>query len=199
MGIPLYEKAANFISRDLQARRLAAEVTAGAADDRARLEKIFTWVGRNVRPVPDGFPIVDDHVWHIIVRGYGAPDQITEVFALLASYSCCPATQAELKVGSKAIVVAVVELDGAPRVFDVVRQVSFRNGANDFASIDDLARNPAIVVAAGGDRRPQQEPYARYFAEVGRLRPGFGRMASQRPWQRLKAEVRGLFASEARR
>lgn len=36
--IPLYEKAANFISRDLQARRLAAEVTARATDDRACLE-----------------------------------------------------------------------------------------------------------------------------------------------------------------
>ena len=192
--IPLYEKAINFLSRDLQARRLAAEVTAGASDDRARLEKIFRWVGRNVRPVPNGFPTVDDHVWNIIVRGYGADDQITEVFTLLASYSCCSATLAELRAApTKAILVAVVDLEGMPRVFDVAHQLIFRNDAGDFASIDDLARNPRIIAAVGGGLTFQGEPYMGYFADIGQLRPKFGRMELQKPWQRLKGEARRLF------
>ena len=155
-------------------------------------------MGRNVRPVPEGFPVLDDHVWNIIVRGYGAADQITEVFTLLASYSCCPATLAELHATpTKGIMVAVVELDGAPRVLDVVRQVIFRNETGDFASIEDLARNPRIVTAAAGGRTPQGEPYERYFAEIGALRPGFERMELQKPWQRLKGELRRVFTLES--
>ena len=192
--IPLYEKGVNFVSRDLQARRLAGEITGDAQSDRARLEKIFPWVGENVRPVPVGFPIMDDHLWNVIVRGYGADDQRTEVFTLLASYSCCQGTFTELRLSKDAgIAVAIVELDGVPRVFDVVHQLSFRNDAGDFASIEDLERQPSLVEAVAGELRPYGVPYARYFADVGRLHLSFDRMELQKPWQRLKDEVAGVF------
>lgn len=194
--IPLYEKAVDFVSRDIQARRLAREITAGAASDRARLEKIFRWVGGNIRPVPAGFPIIDDHVWNIVVRGYGADDQRTEVFALLSSYSCCAATTVELRVPSRgAIMVAVVDVEGTPRVFDVVHQLIFRNQAGDFASIEDLARSPGIVAEASNGLSPRGVPYTHYFSNVARLRPVYVRMEHQKPWARLKDEILKLFGS----
>ena len=76
--IPLYEKVVNFLSRDRQTRRIAHEIVRGAATDDERLVKIFAWVQEHVQPVPDGFPVVDDHPLNILIRGYGAGDQRTE-------------------------------------------------------------------------------------------------------------------------
>jgi hypothetical protein len=90
--IPLYQKSIEFVSRDLQIGTLARQIADGAASDPEIVERVFDWVRRNVRPVPEAFPIVDDHVWNTIVRGYGADDQRTEVFTLLTSYACCAAT-----------------------------------------------------------------------------------------------------------
>lgn len=188
--IPLYEKATNFVSRHFEARRLTDEITAGATSDAARLEQIFSWVGENIRPQPPEFPVFDDHVWNIIVRRYGVPDQRSEVFTLLASYACCPATVVGLNAAPrKRILLAVVELDGAPRVFDVVHRRIFRNEAGNFASIGDLARNPNLVAAVADGLRPHDLPYQQYFAAIADVRPVFVRMDLQKPLQRLRIEA----------
>ena len=49
--------------------------------------EIFIWTCENIRKQPDGLPVIDDHVWHIIIRGYGEPDQSSDVFTTLCNYA----------------------------------------------------------------------------------------------------------------
>lgn len=196
--IPLYEKAANFLSRDLQTRRLAAEVTAGAAGDDDKLLRIFEWVGRNVRPTPAGFPIIDDHVLHIVIRGYGETDQRTEAFALLASYSGLPATGAILREpGGSGLYIALVQSQGRLIPVDVVNHLVFRlPQTGELADIDALQAHPDVVAAQAAGRKVRNVPYQRYFADIGALRPAFERMEAQKPWPRLKNEIARVFGRQ---
>lgn len=188
--LPLYQKAVDFVSRDLQTRRLLSEIVQGAPGEAEALRTIFAWTVRNIRPVPDGFPVIDDHVWNIIVRGYGAEDQRTEVFAILASYACCPVSAVRLSAEpTKTIDVAVVMLDDQPRVFDVVNAVMFHDHAGTPATVDQLLRDPNLVATMSRGLAPHGVPYSRYAARLGELRPVYARMESQKPWQRLKREI----------
>lgn len=191
--IPLYEKAINFVSRDIQARRLAREVTAGIDRPRDRALRVFTWVGENVRPVPAGFPVVDDHIWHVIVRGYGAPDQRTEAYTLLAAYAGVRAATAALVAMTDGrphgLMVAVSEFDDRRWIFDVDHQILFRRDDGSLASVDDLIANPAIVSAAGRGLEVAGIPYARYFEHLHDLTVSFDRIDRQRPLPRLRREL----------
>jgi len=101
--LTLFEKTVDFVSRDLQGRRMAREIAGDAADPETRLVEIFAWTVTHVQPTPQGFPIVDDHVLHTIIRGYGTPDQQAEVLALLANSSGYLSTGMHLQVlGSRA-------------------------------------------------------------------------------------------------
>ena len=84
---PLYLKAMDFISRDGHYRLLAREIVQGAATDEARALQIYAWTRDHIRPVPPGLPVVDDHIWHIIIRGYGTDDQVNDVFTTLCAYA----------------------------------------------------------------------------------------------------------------
>ena len=44
--------------------------------------KIFIWTHKNIRKAPEGLPVIDDHVWHTIIRGYGINDQSSDVLPL---------------------------------------------------------------------------------------------------------------------
>lgn len=188
--LPLYEKTANFISRDIQTRSLLAEIVQGASGETESLRRIFAWTVRNIRPVPDGFPVIDDHVWNIIVRGYGAEDQRTEVFAILASYACCPAGAVRLTPEPMTeVVVAVVMLEGQPRVFDVANALMFQNPTGNFTTVDELLRDPDLVASVSRGLAPHGVPYSRYTAMLGELQPVYARMESQKPWQRFRREI----------
>jgi hypothetical protein len=189
--ITLFEKVLHFISRDLQARRLASEITEGARDGQEKLLKIFTWTVRHVQPTPPGFPVVDDHVMHIIIRGYGAPDQRTEAFALLASYSGFPSTAAYLTApGTEQRIIVAVVRDGARTyLFDVERQMVFKNRLGQFADLRELIADPSLVDTAAHGLTVAGVPYGQYLLSAGDLQASFARMEAQKPWPRLAQEV----------
>lgn len=89
--LPLGLKALDFFHRHWHMRRLARQIFRGAATPSARAEAAFGWVRQHIRPQPAGLPVVDDHVWHIVIRGYGDPDQMTDVFCTLCHYGGLPA------------------------------------------------------------------------------------------------------------
>lgn len=191
MEIPLYEKALNFLSRDLQTRRFVRTITAGASGDREIVERLFGWVTKNIAPVPDGLPVIDDHAWNIVVRRYGADDQRTEAFAQLVSYGCCPAARVRLQApgSAKALQVTAVALDGHARVFDVVYGVQFRNVAGEFATIEELMAHPDLIAAAVRGLHHQGLPYELYFQALPSQVLSFARTDAQKPWHRLRAEL----------
>jgi len=197
--IPLYEKTINFFSRDLQARRLVREVTDGALNDQEKALKVFSWVVRNVRPAPEGFPIVDDHVMHIIIRGYGAADQRTEAFALLASYAGFPATAVELKEPDRAesLIIALAQVGDITAVFDINNEVTFQNELRDLVDIRELTREPERFARAADPRIVHGLGYERYFLTIRNLQPSFSRMEAQKPWPRLAMELSRLLGRGA--
>lgn len=90
--LPLYMKLLRFVARDAEYRLLAADVTRGSRDEEEKLLRLLRWVRTHIQArIPEGMPIVDDHVWHIIIRGYGAPDQLADVLATLCVYAGLPA------------------------------------------------------------------------------------------------------------
>jgi hypothetical protein len=190
--IPLYEKALNFISRDLQARRLAREITAGASDPRAKALTVFRWVGARVRKPPSDFPVLDDHLWNVIVRGYGAPDQRTEVYALLATYAGLKAASTALVTyvndRPRGLMVAVTEFEGRRWLFDVDNQFLFTRGDGTLAALDDLMADPTLITRVAGELTVHDVPYLTYFAHLGELTFSFDRIRRQQPLSRL-AEV----------
>ena len=197
--ISVYEKAINFLSRHLQTRRLAREVASGATTDEEKLVNIFSWVSEHLQPTPDGFPVVDDHVWHIFVRGYGAGDQRTEAFAVLASYAGLPATSVTLHVpdAQGALLLAAAQSHGRTLVFDIPRHVLFRNQEGALASIEELQRDPELVRQATQGATIRGIPYERFVAQLDKATLRFSRMGNQRPWFRFRSELLRLLRTKS--
>ena len=194
--IPLYEKAVEFVSRDIQGRRLAREIASGVSQPRDKALRLFAWVGTNVRRTPPGFPVVDDHLWHVAVRGYGAPDQRTEVYALLATYAGVRASSAMLvkTVDGRphGLMMAVSEFEHRRWLFDVDNQILFHRPDGMLADIGELVADPAIVARAGGALVVDGIRYVDYFEHLSDLAVSFDRIDRQRPLPRLESELRAL-------
>jgi len=192
--MPLYEKVIDFASRDLQTRRLLAGIIDGAPSDEAKLIAIFNWVRARVQPTPAGFPVVDDHPLHIIIRGYGQDDQRTEAFAVLASYAGMPSTAATLRAsGGQPLIVAASASHDRLYIADVVNGVMFRDAGGHLADVDRMLADPTIVPASAAGLMVHGISYDSYFVSLPSFQPNFSRMELQKPWSRLAAEAARLF------
>jgi len=143
-SVPWAVKSLEFFLRDYRYRRLAQEVTLGSMTDEAKGLALFKWTRGHIRPHPKGWPLVDDHIWDIIIRGYGSEDQMADVFTTLATYSGLPAFWKIFreKTGEKVLVFSFVRIDDQWTVWDVARGVGFRNEAGDLVSVEELMDCP---------------------------------------------------------
>ena len=190
--IPLYEKVINFLSRDLQTRRLAKEIVAGASTDEEKFLKMFSWVTEHVRPTPPGFPVVDDHPLHILIRGYGASDQRTEAFVLLTGYAGIRAVSVKLRPpgSDRDIMVALVQWEGRTCVVDVVNRLMFRNEEGQLADLSELMAHPEWIAKASHGLVLGKVPYTQYLLELRHhQKKTFSRTDAQRTWARFKQEL----------
>src|SRR4051812_41636741 len=67
--LPLYLKGLQFVERSGQYAQIAGEITSGATSDTERVTRIFDWTRRHIRQTPTGWPVVDDHILNIVIRG----------------------------------------------------------------------------------------------------------------------------------
>jgi hypothetical protein len=159
--LPAYVKALDFADRDANYKGLARQIAGRASSDEARLRAVFDWTRANIRDTPTGFPVVDDHVWHIIIRGYGEDDQKADVFTTLLTYAGVRAYW--IFIGPRPeLVLSFVKADGAWRVLDVANGVMFRSRDGHGATADDVAADPAFA-AAQGPAVYRGVPYAARF------------------------------------
>jgi len=191
--IPLYEKTINFLSRHLQTKRLAEELTRGAANDEEKLLTLFQWVGAHVQPTPKGFPVVDDHPLYILIRGYGAEDQRTEAFALLAHYAGFSSSVARLKApGTGTLLhVALVRQGIRHLVFDITHQLVFRTAQGELAGLEELRHDPVLLASASQGLLVDGVPYERFFLAEASL-SSYSRSDAQELWPRLWQMMRRL-------
>lgn len=183
--VPRYVKILDFLDRHYQYGEIAAGITRGLTSDRERVLAVFEWTQRNIRLTPAGWPIVDDHILHIIIRGHGAGEQPADVFTTLATYADIPAYWRTLPNGW---VLSFARIDGKWRVFDLANGKVFRNTRGDLATLEELATNPDVWIGAEPEDRLRLAASSGYLSDVSVPRPL--RAELQMPWPRLAYEVR---------
>lgn len=141
LRMPLYLKLIDFYDRHLNYKRLVTEISgsSGKMNDEDKALAVFNWVIENISKQPEGLPVIDDHVWHIIVRRYGADDQFQDVFATLCNYAGLKAFFDQLSTaeGAKKSL-SFVSLNNKWVIFDVFHGVYFKNPKGGIADVDDL-------------------------------------------------------------
>ncbi len=197
LRMPLYIKVIEFLDRDYHYRCLAREITAGVESDAARAEAILRWMRERLYAgIPTGLPVMDDHVWHIIVRGYGGDDQLVDVFTTLASYAGVEAAAVHRlrpDDGEAGIAMALVRLNGRWVPVDPYRGFWFTDERGVPADIEAIRRDPSIVARVAGSIEVGGVPYARYVEAVAPPQTGSDsllRSGRQMPWRRFWIEVR---------
>lgn len=191
--LPLWQKAREFLDRDRQTADLASRVVATAAGDEERSLVVLRWTNAHIRHHPPDAPVIDDHVWSIVERGYGSSDQQADVFTTLLTYAGTPAYWILIGPDRPALPLSFALIDGSWRVFDVERGIAFRNAERDLATPEELATNPALIRAAATERVTDIESYMAWFRGfTPPTPPEVLRARMQMPGPRLKFELRNL-------
>lgn len=192
--VPLWKKASEFVERDARLRELSRVVLDGAAGGTVRAAAALSWTRANVRYAPAGLPVIDDHIWSVVERGYGQADQQADVFTTLLTYGGVPAYWRSIGVSPRIVPLSYVWIDGQWRVFDVTRGLTFCTATGALATPDDLARDPALVERAARDAGV--DDVTTYLSNFSHYRapqpPEILRAELQMPWRRVAFEVRTL-------
>ena len=163
--VPLYVKTIDFVHRDLSYAGLVERLVADHESTESRVLAIFDWTRESIRDQPDGLPVVDDHVSHIIIRGYGQVDQKADVFTTLTTYAGVPGTWGFSDPPSPELILSFVWMDRHWKVFDVENGIVFRNRSGALASAQELGSDPWILESVATGRMYNGKPYASYFED----------------------------------
>jgi hypothetical protein len=197
--LPLWVKAIEFVDRDRNIGHTAHAVLGGIEGEEAKAAAALAWTRANIRNAPPGLPIVDDHIWHVIIRGYGQSDQLSDVFTTLLVYQGVPAYW--MFIGSKPheIPISYVRIAGRWCVYDAARGLVFRNAAGELATPDELAANHDLIRAAAAPVVDDIESYlARFNGYAAPIAPDVLRADLQMPGRRLWYEIRKPFGMQGR-
>jgi hypothetical protein len=166
--LPLYLKAFEFLDRNAQYRQLAAEITHGIDSDEKRALAVYDWTTRRIQPAPEGWPIVDDHILNIIIRGYGVSDQRADVFATLSTYAGVSAfwQKVDAPGTEDGVILTFVRVDGRWVVMDVANGFVFRNVRGELASAEDIAADRAVIPARVETLTIGSTPYSQVLNQL---------------------------------
>ncbi len=189
--IPLYLKILDFFDRHYNYKQLVARITKGIKNDGERAMKIFTWTYENIKEQPLELPIIDDHVWNIIIRGYGKDDQFSDVFSTLCNYAEFRSfyDYVPLADSNTKIILSYVNIEGLWYVFDPYNGVFFVNEKNTYASISEI-RNGNWHLEHIGPKKKFIPDYKKYITNIVKLKHiGLRRGDIQSPLRRLLFEL----------
>lgn len=139
--MPLYLKILDFLDRHYNYKALVKRIIQDKDGKEERAMKILKWTYENIRRNPEGMPVIDDHVWHIIVRGYGVDDQYQDVFTTLCNYAGMNAFFSLADPGNyqPKKPLSFVRLESGWSVFDAYNGTYFKNTKEEMADIEDLS------------------------------------------------------------
>ncbi len=152
--MPLYVKWTQFLARHYEYARLSSDITKGCKTDEAKVLAILDWTRHNIKDVPAGFSLVDDHILTIIVKGYGSPAQHQDVFTALCAYSNIPAFWRTIydSAHRSKYYLSFVRINGKWCVFDAYNVVYFRNKTGGIASVEDIIADESLIGGYNYDR-----------------------------------------------
>ena len=167
--VPLYLKLLDFYDRHYNYEVLVKKITSGAVSDEDKAMKILEWTSKSIKDNPKELPVIDDHVWHIIVRGYGVDDQFQDVFTTLCNYANLNAFYYKLYsgTGDGRKPLSFVRLGNRWTIFDVYNGAYFVNKNGQIASIGDLYRGDWKAVSI--TKRETPDYYDRYFKTLNSM------------------------------
>ena len=196
--LPVWVKAMEFIDRDINLARTADAVLAGVAGEEEKVRAALAWTNANVKPQPADFTVVDDHIWNILVRGYGTSDQQADVFTTLLAYSGVPAFWTMVGREPDEMPISYAKVGERWCVVDVRRAIIFRTASGALVSTSDVERSPAILRESAA-ALPDAQKYLEHFDGFRAPAPPEEMRADmQRPMRRLSFEVRKLIGIEGR-
>jgi hypothetical protein len=168
--IPLYLKTLDFYDRHFNYKRLVRQITAGQNSDKAKVMSIFSWTAKTILPQPKELPVVDDHVWHIIVRGYGTGDQPSDVFTTLCNYAGFDAFFYRVTNKGKTLRIpfSFVKIKGRWYLFDPQQGIYFLNREGSLAALEDLVKGNYQEVNIRNPGQPGPD-YSQLFSEVTQI------------------------------
>lgn len=193
--IPLYFKVLSFVYRHYAYKQLVSEIINNKINATDRTLAIFNWTHQNIRQnIPDNYPIVDDHVLNIIIRGYGANDQSAEVFATLCNYAEIDAfyTYLYTKQRNSKIVLAFAKLAEQWVAFDPYNGVYFVKNNHDLelATVEDITKGNWDVKYSASFNKKKID-YKKYFGSIADIKHNkWTRPGIQAPWPRLGYELK---------
>ncbi len=148
--IPWVVKWTEFLLRDYEYRDLANRLTRGLTTEEMKANALLLWTHDHIRPAPPEWPVVDDHISHIIIRGYGEEDQMADVFTTLATYSGIPSfwrpiRSSALPGADWVAILSFAKIRGRWTAWHVAGGVPFRDPAGKLPSVEQLASNPEML------------------------------------------------------
>lgn len=170
LKIPLYLKILDFYDRHYNYKWLVHKIIKGKTNDEEKAMAIFRWTIENIAKQPTELKTVDDHVWHIIVRGYGTHDQFSDVFTTLCNYAGIDALFFRLfnKDKTSEIPFSFVRINERWRVFDPYNGTYFVNRDGDLALIEEITSGNWIGKNIG-DFKKSNFKYSDYFNEISSI------------------------------
>lgn len=190
--MPLYLKIIDFMDRHYNYKQLVKSIINEHDNDQERVMKIFVWTQQNIKKQPESLPVIDDHVWHIIVRGYGTSDQFSDVFTTLCNYAGVDAffdffyskDRTQMKV------LSFVKLNKAWRIFYPYNGIYFINGSGGFASIEQIKKGDWVACNLNGTK-VEGADYARCLENLSVIGDiGLKRANIQSPFRRMLFECK---------
>lgn len=168
-AIPRWIKMAEFLSRHYRYNKLTAEIIKDIKAPEEKAKVIFQWTSKNISDdFPAEWPVHDDHILNIIIRGYGTSDQIADVFTLLCTYAGMPSAmyKAFHHGSSKAIILALVQVERGLLVFDLSQGNYFINNEGRIATLKELIDDPLLVASAANKPMVKGVRYEDYFQNL---------------------------------
>lgn len=195
LKMPLYIKIIEFLDRDYHYKELARRICQEYRSDEDKVLAIFAWTQQNIKTnIPEGWPVIDDHVWHIIIRGYGANDQFQDVFTTLCNYAKLDAFFCRLSKNSREkITFSFVRLRKEWSVFDAYNGIYFKNKKGELANIKDLLSGEWQLVSITESTPFDYQYYKDYFKNLYSINYDdwiFTRPAIQSPLRRFLYQIK---------
>lgn len=190
--IPLWEKAAKFYLRHVEFERWAKEAAGEETDPQRRVLKLMDWTMKNVQHIPPGWPLIDDHISHNVLRHYGNDGQLAEVFTALTTYTGNQGRwEAYRPPGARErVALSFVESDDGWWVFDLWSGGWFETRSGKIATINDFSHPEQLRRRGQAPEVLNGTPYLDYFKDLDRIwKRSFSRARGQMPWHRLFMEL----------
>ncbi len=200
--LPLYLKILDFFDRHYNYRTLVKRIVGKTNTNEEKVSRIFAWTYKQIKPQPENLPVIDDHVWNIIIRGYGVEDQSSDVFTTLCNYAGIDAFYDLIFTQDRnfCIPLSFVRIGNKWVTLDPHNGVYFQNRQGNMAGIEEILKGDwvenYIDTPLEGHNFAGKKSYVNYAVYLKNLSPvtaiGLKRANIQSPLKRLQYEITKL-------